>query len=112
MATSRLHSGIENAFLRAHGPGDDAAVGRDNHAAAAAIGTAQERLGRRVGLEHLDHALVHCAAGRDHEGLAHLREGLCVHRHTIAQGIAAGGKVVRPAHDVNAGAFGGEREHG
>ena len=40
------------------------------------FGIAQEFLGFGAGLEHLDHLLVDGAAGRDHESLAHLREGL------------------------------------
>jgi hypothetical protein len=38
--------GIENALLGAHRAGDDAAVGRDDNAAAAAVGIAQEFLRR------------------------------------------------------------------
>jgi hypothetical protein len=62
------------------------------------------------GLEQRDHALVHGAAGRDHERLAHLRERLRVDRHAVAHGIAAGGEMVRPAHHMDARAF-REREH-
>jgi len=75
---------VEDAFFRAERSGDDAAVGRHDHAAAAAIGTAQEFFRRRAGFEHLDHALVDGAAGRDHERLAHLGESLRIHRHPIA----------------------------
>jgi hypothetical protein len=64
----------------------------------------------RARLQHLDHALVHRAAGGDHERLAHLREGLRVDRHAIAHRIAAGRKMIGPAHHVDARALGGERE--
>src|SRR5689334_10572368 len=36
--------GVEDSFLRAHGPRQDAAVRRDDHAAAAAVRAAQEFL--------------------------------------------------------------------
>ena len=103
--------GVENAFLRSHRPGDDARQRVDDQRAAAAVRIAQEFLALGAGLQRLDHVIVHGAAGRDHERLAHLREGLRVDGDAVAQRIAAGREMIGPAHDVNAGAFGDQREH-
>src|SRR6266850_3932401 len=104
--------GVQNSLLRAHRAGQDTAVGRDDDASSAAVCAAQQGFGVRADFEHPDQGFVHRSAGGDHEGFAHLCEGLRVDRDAAAHRVAARREMIRPAHDVEARAFGGERKHG
>src|SRR5262245_11926228 len=103
---------IKDPFFRSHRTGDDAAQRINDQRATATIWIAKEFIARQTGIQHFDHAFIHRAAGRNHECLAHLRESLGIDGDTIAQRIAAGRKMVRPAHDMNARPFGNQRKNG
>ena len=61
--------------------------------------------------EYFHHVLIDRTAGRNYKGFAHLRKGLRIHGNSVAHGIAASREMIGPAHDVNARALGGQREH-